>query len=142
MDKGSPWMIPLLTFIHSNVKPSNLSLVHLPINSRSMKQTYSSGICHMHRLCNRWDEIAFGKVPSTSRNRMATTLRHLQAALIQWTSKCMVSVVQQPGHPQKWWLGSNECCSHMYTKSSTTIADSNLPMVFINAISWCAFGIS
>ena len=142
MDKGSPCPIPLSTFIHSDIKLLNLSLVCLLVNSRSMKWTYSSGICHMHKLCNRQDETAFRKGPSTSRNRTATMLCRLQAALIQWTSKCMVSVVQQPGCPPKWWSGSKECCLHMYTKSSAKIADSNLPMVFINAIGQCAFRIS
>ena len=73
-----------------------------------------------------------------SRKRAEVTLPVLQASLILEVTKCMVSVVQQPGLPPNCDRGRRRCFSVMKERSVATSVENSLPMVSSRLIGWYA----
>jgi hypothetical protein len=73
MERGSPYPIPLLITMGSNMYPSNFSMVILLVSILLIKLVILLGTLHFYRLCSSHARTAFGNVPSMSKNSMAVT---------------------------------------------------------------------
>ena len=71
----------------------------------------------------------FGKATWISRKRVGAVFFHLQASLIFCVTRCMVSVVQRPGHLLNWVEGRRVCFSVRYDRSAVTRVEKSFPRV-------------
>ena len=99
MERGQPWVILLQMWIGLDKKLSKCNWMLWLDSMLSKSWIYWEGTRRDFMLWRRRSLTVLGKAAFMSRKRVEVTLLAHQVSLILVVTKCMASVVQQPGLP-------------------------------------------